>query len=71
MDIIETIDTYLRENHISRSDLARKMGVERSVITRMLNDRSRDINVNTLIKVCKALDLTLMIVSNNKFNKIK
>ena len=56
MKVIENIKEICSERGISRKELAEKMGVDESNISRLLTGK-RGLNINTLAKIAQILNL--------------
>jgi DNA-binding Xre family transcriptional regulator len=52
----------MESKHVSKSELARRMGTSRSQVDRLISANGADIKVTTLEKAARALDRKLKIV---------
>lgn len=60
-DVLGAIDRYMKDNGIQRADLAKRIGVDKSSISRMFNTRL-SVRLTTLNRICDALELKLLLV---------
>ena len=61
-DILKSLERRMVEENISRSDLARLLGVHRSTVTNFFNKPRVELDLATVLKYCEALGLELEVV---------
>lgn len=60
MDAMRAVDDELERRGMTRKELARRLGVHPSYVSRILNDPD-NMTVRTLFRVCNALDLSVTV----------
>ncbi len=58
-DILKSLDSKMIEDGLTRSELARRMGVTRGTVTNFFNKPRVELGLATVLKYCEALGLKL------------
>lgn len=62
--------TFMKENNISKSDLARKMGKSRSAISQMFR-KTPNISIKRMVEIADAIGFDIMIQSDHVKNRVE
>ena len=49
------IEQAIAENHLTKSEIARRMGTSRTQLDRLLDPQNRSVTLSTIVKVAKVL----------------
>lgn len=60
LDLTEQIVAHMKENNIKRAEFAKRLGVSKAFVTKLLNGHS-NLNIKTMVSVAKTLDCELNI----------
>ncbi len=61
-DFYNLVLTYMQENNIKQSDLAKKLGISRSAVSQLLN-QTPNISAKKMVEIADAIGITLQIQS--------
>ena len=65
MNFLNNLTYLLKENHMSRSDLGREVGISPSTINSWFNRSSDGVSLKSLVDIAKYFDVTLDILVNS------
>ena len=60
-DLIDTIKHIMIDKKIKQNDIAEKMGISKQTVSNIFNGRQPNITLDTLVKLCNAIDCKLYI----------
>ena len=61
MDIMRQIEHIKVDYDISNKDIARRTGKSKQTISNLLNGQSKNVTLDTLLRLCNAVDCDLVI----------
>ncbi len=67
MELKDKIKYYREKNNMTKSELARKIGVSPSYITKLENGEKVNPSLELQLKICKALNCSISDLTNNKY----
>ena len=58
MGFYETLSEFMREQHVSASELSRRTGISTSFFTELKKGRVKDVSFENALRIFKALGIT-------------
>jgi len=70
IDITETIVKRMKELRMNKAELARRLGVSKPFITKLLNGNP-NMTIKTLVSIANALDCNVKVNFGNHYNEMR